>query len=313
MFLFWIVSRHRHSPTVFMSASAFNADLSKWDTAAVTNMKFSTSTPLHWFFHSLCLSSTSVFLPIFFFLRSSSTFYFGLGPPRHWQYFDSVPFCICIQPGHFQLGHGAGDRHGIKYVHCTSLFCCPLLLSLEFSPLTPIAFIFTFSWCSFFWDCVDHHGIDNTSTVFQNAFAFNADLSKWNTAAVTTMASSTSTPPLLFCCPLLLSFEFHSTRLFFLLSFPQCSETVVSNEHCVAVLGINSHIQTVVLFTGTPIVHFTHLVSVKLSTVVAQPVVSCQHHQPIHKILIKVNVQFVRQVRVEQVGGLMMRPVVARQ
>jgi surface protein len=36
--------RHRHPPTAFKTASAFNADLSKWNTAAVTNMQYSTST-----------------------------------------------------------------------------------------------------------------------------------------------------------------------------------------------------------------------------------------------------------------------------
>ena len=49
------------------------------------------------------------------------------------------------------MEHCGGDDHVSKYVHTpTLLFCCPLVLSLDFFPLTPIAFIFTFSRCSFF-------------------------------------------------------------------------------------------------------------------------------------------------------------------
>jgi surface protein len=40
------------------------------------------------------------------------------------------------------------------------------------------------------------NGIGILLTVFENAVAFNADVSKWNTAKVTTMIYSTSTPPL---------------------------------------------------------------------------------------------------------------------
>jgi hypothetical protein len=56
----------------------------------------------------------------------------------------SVPKCCCIQRGHFKVEHFGGDEHERKYVHTTLLFLL-LLLSLEFCPLTPIAFYFTFS------------------------------------------------------------------------------------------------------------------------------------------------------------------------
>ena len=102
------------------------------------------------------------------------------------------------------------------------LFCCPLVLSLEFSALTPIAFIFTFSQCSFFWIVSNITRHRHPPTAFAYAYAFNADISKWNTAAVTTMERSKSTPPLLFCCPL--SFlhlnSLHSPPLFLFLRFP---------------------------------------------------------------------------------------------
>jgi hypothetical protein len=52
----------------------------------------------------------------------------------------SVLSSLCIQRGHFQVEHGGGDGHATKYVHPTTCFCCPLLLSLEFCPLTPVAF-----------------------------------------------------------------------------------------------------------------------------------------------------------------------------
>jgi surface protein len=48
-FYFWIVSRHRHPPTAFKNIQsrpgAFNADISEWNTAKVTTMWSSTSTP----------------------------------------------------------------------------------------------------------------------------------------------------------------------------------------------------------------------------------------------------------------------------
>jgi surface protein len=64
------------------------------------------------------------------------------------------------------------------------------------------------------------------------AAAFNADLSKWDTAQVTTMQDSTSTP----LVSVVLSLEFHSP-LCFSSSFPQCFGAVASNEHCAAVPG----------------------------------------------------------------------------
>jgi surface protein len=98
--------------------------------------------------------------------------------------------------------HCGGDEHVSKYVHSTSFFCCPLLLSLEFCPLTPVAFFFTFARFLFLFGLgTPRHR--HPPTAFSYAKAFNADISKWDTAAVTNMALSTS-----FCCPLLLSLEF---------------------------------------------------------------------------------------------------------
>ena len=75
----WNVASVNSLNNVFYQKQTFNADLSKWDTAAVTNMQNSTSTPVLWFFRSLCRSSPSLFSPIFFFLRSSSTSLFWIG------------------------------------------------------------------------------------------------------------------------------------------------------------------------------------------------------------------------------------------
>ena len=120
----------RHPPTAFFNARAFNADISKWDTAAVTSMSQSTSTPLV----SVVLSLEFHSLPLLYFLRFHD-FIFVFCPPRH--------------------------RH--------------------------------------------------PPTAFYYALAFNADLSKWNTAAVTTMYRSTSTP----LVSVVLSLELHSLFLLF--------------------------------------------------------------------------------------------------
>ena len=104
------------------------------------------------------------------------------------------------------MGHGGGDDHVCKYVHSTSLFFHFLCLSSTFLS-HPFSFffvllpLFILDW--------DHHGIDNTLTAFTQAFVFNADLSKWDTAAVTSMSGSTSTPLLCSSVPCV----FH--RLFF--------------------------------------------------------------------------------------------------
>ena len=68
---FWILSttRHRHPPTAFYDASAFNADLSNWNTAAVTSMEASTSTSPSCvcccFFHLNSVHSPSCFFSFF--------------------------------------------------------------------------------------------------------------------------------------------------------------------------------------------------------------------------------------------------------
>ena len=107
--------RHRHPPTAFLAAKAFNADISNWNTAAVTNMGQSTSTP---------------------------------------------PSCFCCCLFHLNSTH---SRYFFLTISRFSLYVHP-------------------------------------PTAFYSASKFNADVSKWNTAAVTTMDYSTSTPPSCFCC-----------------------------------------------------------------------------------------------------------------
>jgi surface protein len=116
------------------------------------------------------------------------------------------------------VGHCGGDDHAIKYVHSHPLVS--VVASLEFCPLTPVAFVF-YVFSILFLDCV-HPRHRHPPTAFYGASKFNADLSKWNTAAVTSMASSTLTPSLfllslvsfhwiLFTHPPLLPFTFHVT------------------------------------------------------------------------------------------------------
>jgi surface protein len=62
--------------TVFQYAYVFNADLSKWNTTAVTKMTQSTSTPVLWFFPFLGSMSfvfsifSNFFSSVFFFSRN---------------------------------------------------------------------------------------------------------------------------------------------------------------------------------------------------------------------------------------------------
>ena len=120
------------------------------------------------------------------------------------------------------MDHCGGDDHEIQYVHSTLLFLL-LVLSLEFCPLTPVALFLRFLEFIYF----PRHR--HPPTAFKEAYAFNADLSKWNTAAVTNMQSSTSTPPSCFCCcffhlnsvhslPLLFFLRFHDLIYFWILS-----------------------------------------------------------------------------------------------
>jgi surface protein len=153
--------RHRHPPTAFKDAFAFNADISKWITAAVTDMLGSTSTP---------------------------------------------PSCFCCW-----------------FFHLNSVHSRPLLF-------------FTFSRCYLFLDSVQSRHRP-PPTAFLQAKAFNGDISKWNTSAVTSMRQSTSTPPLCFCCCFFHLNSVHSQPLLFLLPFSQFLPAVASNEHCAAVPG----------------------------------------------------------------------------
>jgi len=162
-----------YTPTAICSASKFNADISKWNTAKVTTMQSSTSTS-------------------------------------------------------------------------PSFFCCPLCgsFSLEFCLFTlPVAFFFLVFSIFFFFGLFQQIRHRHPPTAFQYATVFNADISKWNTTAVTTMHLSTSTPPSFSCCPFCFFHlsSLHSSPLLFLLPFfpflPQYFTAVASNEHCVAVHG----------------------------------------------------------------------------
>ena len=117
------------------------------------------------------------------------------------------------------MGHCGGDDHAMGYVHSHPLVS--VVASLEFCPLTPVAFVF-YVFSILFLDCV-HPRHRHPPTAFYGASKFNADLSKWNTAAVTSMASSTLTPSLfllsLVCslgfCSLTPIASFHISRYFY--------------------------------------------------------------------------------------------------
>jgi len=100
-FYFWILSTPGHPPTAFQDASAFNQDISKWNTAAVTEMAYSTSTLVSVVsleFHSL---------PLLF------TFLLFLDSVHHTAptSFFSVQSGFCLQPGSFQVEHCGGAKH----------------------------------------------------------------------------------------------------------------------------------------------------------------------------------------------------------
>ena len=115
--LFLTFSRFRHPPTAFQSAGAFNADISKWNTGAVTTMRYSTSTPPSCFCCPLLLSlEFRPLIPVMF-----SRFYLflvvNLAPTSSYSILRVG--WVCIQRGHFQVEHCGGDEHGWKYVHST--------------------------------------------------------------------------------------------------------------------------------------------------------------------------------------------------
>jgi surface protein len=82
-----------------------------------------------------------------------------------------------------------------------------VVLSLEFLSTHSRCFCF-YVFTNLFLDCVHRH----PPTAFRSASAFNADLSRWNTAAVTSMSQSTSAPPLSLL--LLLFFHLNSVHSF---------------------------------------------------------------------------------------------------
>ena len=95
--------------------------------------------------------------------------------------------------------------------------------------------------------------------MFREAVAFNQDVSKWNTGAVTSMSGSKCTHVL----SLLLSvatpsvveylnvydnssiIRSHFSHVLLIYFFSKCFATAVSNEHCVAASG-NRCLQTVI-------------------------------------------------------------------
>ena len=158
------------------------------------------------------------------------------------------------------MEHCGGDEHDTKYVHSTLLFLL-LLLSLEFLSTHSRCFIFLRFHDFIFGFCPPRHrhpptvfvaagafnadiskwntaAVTNMATAFYAAWAFNADISKWNTAAVTNMYGSRSTPPSCFCCCFFHLNSVHSLPLLFFSSLFQFFPTVSALEHCAAVPGI---------------------------------------------------------------------------
>jgi len=116
----------------------------------------STSTPPSCVCCCFCHLNSVHSLPLLFIFTFSRIYFWILSTTAPTSSY-SVLFCFCLQRGHFQLEHCGGDDHAKQYVHCTLLFLL-LVLSLEFCPLTPVAFFF-YVFMILFMDSV-HHGID---------------------------------------------------------------------------------------------------------------------------------------------------------
>lgn len=143
-----------------------------WDVSNVTSLRNSKSSPPV-FFCLICGPSDPCSLTPFLFL---SFFLVGVTV--------SVQRCLCVQCRYFKMEHCQGDGYGVGYVHSTS---CSLFLPIEsFSHSPPSLFCF---FLIFFFGWVNQTALASSSA-FNHAHAFNADISKWNTAKVTRMYSS---------------------------------------------------------------------------------------------------------------------------
>ena len=128
----WDVSDVTNMYAVFLGKSRFNADLSKWNVAAVTNMRQSTynfTSFLSSLFYSIVSpSNTFLFLLCFFvFFVFSFLFYIN-----NCIYSCSVLFCFCIQWWSVQVECCCCYKHVSKYVQF-HLFSC---LSCLFNSVT---------------------------------------------------------------------------------------------------------------------------------------------------------------------------------
>ena len=267
---------------VFMSASVFNQDVSKWNTGAVTDMNGSkcTLSPSLWPRHPLlCILNIddssfigSQFSHVLFFLCCV---------------FDTVPFLLYVV-GWSRLffvapslavfyGAQAFDQDVSKWntgavttmqsSKCTLSSLWPRLpllcilniddssfIGSQFSHVLFFCFVVLkrFSFVVVWGGLVTAFSLLHP-TVFGYASAFNQDVSKWNTGAVWTMNFSkcTLSPSLWPRLPLLCILIYddssfigsHFSHVLFCFIF-KCFTTAVSNEHCAVVRGNLSQVQT---------------------------------------------------------------------
>jgi len=151
-----------------------------------------TTVPLIFFFNPVFLISH----PFFFYI----TLYFLLVRLCHPVIYTvhvhsySVSHRDYVQCGSFKVEYCCSDNFALEYVHCisTPLFCfcvhicCSFCAAVFVHTISPISFLLHVYPIKIF-----------LRPAFKKAYKFNADLSKWDTAAVTDMFNSTSTPPLL--------------------------------------------------------------------------------------------------------------------
>ena len=203
VFLFFVAP----SLVVFRSASAFNQDLSKWNTGAVTTMLGSKCTPL-----SLLSLSLWPRLPFHcvFWMRQ---FEFYLITILVTILTRSVIFCLFLERGPFYIYGLSWNTSHTLTPSLIAVFYLASAFNQNVSEWNTGAVtnmwgskchLFSFLWPRLpllgFWiyttiRVLEFHLITKFShvcctAVFHGASAFNQDVSKWNTGAVTTMASS---------------------------------------------------------------------------------------------------------------------------
>ena len=103
----WVITKVKDMSNLFKDKTYFNADISKWYTATVTDMSGSKSTSpvflLFVVFFPSDPSLTRLFLCFFFSVGSTTA-------SRFWIQ-CSVLRCYKVQRGHFKVGHCYGDGH----------------------------------------------------------------------------------------------------------------------------------------------------------------------------------------------------------